>query len=431
MGKILGWVLLVIMLLIGQGAGAQDDLNSYCYEIRDAADELNCALARAMIDQDLPEIERLVAQAIERFPDLVGVPEAPTEFEAVPTNVELLSPSDVPTAFTPIADAIEANAWWLDYPAPPDVPYALRHVANVITGTLAAWRAGADDPDRLLSIARGAADYLVWTQEQGGQDVYPFPDLSGYEGRLADLSQNFLAAADQEGIRDQVIVNGWIIDDLGGGDLYFDAGLIGVALLEIYEATGETRYLDSAQRAAEWALTRPAVPNWNYNSFLVFFLARAYDVIGDARYLEGAKNLARLGLYPGQLQEGQYAGRWVDPHNARLVYHYLIIRGLGELVAVMPADDPDLPQAAAVLSLALRVRNAEIIEQGAAHPLTVLEVLARLALRLPEGRIADEGQREALTLLGRFATAAYRRGEASEQAANAWGLFLEVLSREA
>jgi hypothetical protein len=430
MGKILGWVLLVIMLVIGQGAGAQDDLNSYCYEIRDAADELNCALARAMIDQDLPEIERLVAEAIARFPDLVGVPEAPTEFEAVPTNVELLSPSDVPTAFTPIADAIEANAWWLDYPSPPDVPFALRHVANVITGTLAARRAGANDPDRLLEIARGAADYLIWTQEQTARGVYPFPDLSSYDGRLADLSQNFMAAVEIEGIGDQVMLNGWVFDDLGAGGLYFDTGLIGVALLELYEATGETRYLESALMAAEWALEQPAVPNWNYNSFLVFFLARAYDVIGDVRYLDGATRFAQFGIYPGQLQEGQYAGRWVDPHNARLVYHYLIIRGLGELVAVMPHDDPDLPQAAAVLSLALRVRNAEIIEQGAAHPLTVLEVLARLALRLPEGRIADEGQQEALSLLGRYTTAAFRRGEASDQAANAWGLYLEVVARE-
>jgi hypothetical protein len=51
-------------------------------------------------------------------------------------------------------------------------------------------------------------------------------------------------------------------------------GECGVAVLALYEGTKEKKYLDAGRKAADWALARPLVSNWNYNSFSVYLLAR-------------------------------------------------------------------------------------------------------------------------------------------------------------
>ena len=70
-------------------------------------------------------------------------------------------------------------------------------------------------------------------------------------------------------------------------------------------------------------------------------LAKAYAITGEATYLEAALRKARLGVIPGQLTDGPRAGRWIDPHNARPAYHYIMMRSLAQLLAVMPEDPVD------------------------------------------------------------------------------------------
>ncbi len=55
----------------------------------------------------------------------------------------------------------------------------------------------------------------------------------------------------------------------------------------------------------------------------------------DHRYLDAAREKVQLGIYPGQLKSGPQAGRWFDPHNARLVYHFILLRGLAAYTLVM------------------------------------------------------------------------------------------------
>jgi hypothetical protein len=131
----------------------------------------------------------------------------------------------------------------------------------------------------------------------------------------------------------EALVDGWIVDDLNG-DLQYDNGICGVALVEAYGATGEEVYLEGARRACDWALGRPLCTNWNYNAFGVWLLARTARASGEKKYLDAALERLKVGVLPGQMENG----RWFDPHNARLVYHGIIVRGMLE---VHRALDPE------------------------------------------------------------------------------------------
>ncbi len=99
------------------------------------------------------------------------------------------------------------------------------------------------------------------------------------------------------------------------GGLQFDNAECGVALLELYELTKEPKYLDAAKKAADWALARPLVSNWNYNSFSAYLLVRTYRVTGDKKVSRCGDEEGVARRDPGQLTEGKYAGRWHDPHK--------------------------------------------------------------------------------------------------------------------
>lgn len=228
------------------------------------------------------------------------------------------------------------------------------------------------------TAARAGADWLLRLQRAEG--VFPYPDLS-------DDAQRFLAdcaarGSDEVACRSQlpralelaligkqkwieqgsppgVLVDGWFVVDPDGG-LQFDTGTCGVALLLAGEVLEEPRYIDAARRAAAWAESGAMISlNWNYNAFSVELAATlaAYERrTGNQpefeRWRTAALRRARLGVLPGALTDG----RWFDPHNARIVYHHIILRGLARLAEVV--DDAWV---AATLDAAVR-RSAEEIE---------------------------------------------------------------------
>ncbi len=387
------------------------------------------AMAAAQRNQSVQEVERLSREYTSLLGSYAGVSENEERFFSIPSNATVLTAEEAKRAFTPMLERLEKEAWWTQRPKPEAMSYPLRAVASVVEGSLAARRAGCEYPDRLLKVAREASDFLVWAQEQGGRGCFPYPAMRGKEGRAGELAEQAFVKATAQGRLGEVLQNGWFITDDGNGDLQFDNGLAGVAVLRCYEATHDEKYLRSARAAADWAAAEPAVKNWNYNSFSVFLLSEMYHVTGERKYLDVAKEKARLGIYPGQLTEGPNRGRWNDPHNARLVYHYILLRGLASLVAVLPDDDSDLPRAREALVLGLRVRNAEIVEKGVANPESVLDALSRIVLapRLaalpPEAGIAD-AHRSVLRLISEKS-----RHESMPIAPGAWGLALESLRK--
>lgn len=194
--------------------------------------------------------------------------------------------------------------------------------------------------------------------------------------------------------------------------------------MQLFEATKDDKYKKAAIRAAEWAITRPVVTNWNYNSFSVFLLAEVYRITGDEKYLESAKKKTRLGLLPGQLTEGSRKGRWADAHNARPAYHYIMVRGLAALAAVMPEDDADLPSVVESMRLALSARNPDF-EKGIFNADSSVEALIRVK-RLPPHvaeKLMDCETNEAFETLERYASEGFRARK-SPLGPGTWGQLL-------
>lgn len=178
--------------------------------------------------------------------------------------------------------------------------------------------------------------------------------------------------------------------------------------------------------AADWALARPLCANWNYNSFSVRLLARAFAVIGDAKYLEAAVRKARFGVIPGQLTGGPRAGRWMDAHNARPAYHYIMMCALAQLAAAMPPLHENRIEVVRSLSLGLAARNTEMASRGVmnkAHAMEAL-LLTRSAFGNDPAFMRETKTGDALRSLALLVSAEAHHGK-SPLAPGPWGKFLE------
>lgn len=172
------------------------------------------------------------------------------------------------------------------------------------------------DPKRLQRVI-AAADYLLAQQGPNGVFGYPYDPRPSSGPR--DEARRLAEAARARG--QEIVANGWLIDDLGNGGLNFDNAQAGLFLIHVYLVTGDERYLAAAKRAGEWARTRPFVANFNYNGFNGQLLARLYRVTREPAYLTRAKEVFELSVLPGQLPNG----RWFDQHNARIQYHAILL----------------------------------------------------------------------------------------------------------
>ncbi len=364
---------------------------------------------------DLAAIRAAVAAGRAALGEKAGVPEVADEYRRVPADATPLTRAEAQRGFTPHFAALEKLCWWKVGADPATFTAPLRAPASVLAGNVAAVRAGLDGAERSLALARDAAAFLMWAQEQAGAGLYPFPAARGKsDARAMQVATRFLAQAEKAGRLGDVVRNGWAFDDLGDGGLQFDNGECGVAMLDLYEVTKDARYLDSARRAADWAAARPLCPNWNYNSFSVRLLAKAHAVTGEARYLDAALRKARLGVIPGQLTDGPRAGRWLDPHNARPAYHYIMLSALAQLAATLPREHTDRAEIVSALALGLKARNAEIAARGVMNKDKAIE-----ALLLVNEVFHDDADflratqsRAALEVIVRLVSAEARRGKA-------------------
>ncbi|MDX1927702.1 MAG: hypothetical protein SFV81_14365 [Pirellulaceae bacterium] len=381
-------------------------------------------MSAAMLAEDQAEVRLQFKEAIELIGDQAGLPESPDEFRPVPKDARDLAASELPTAFDLYIPYIERQKWWRIGLDPSKTNHSLREIAAVIEGCLAARQISEANSAKLLAIAREAGDFLVWAQDQAGTGVLPFPAVRDGKGRPFEVAEAFYRRAEQNGTLDKVISKGWSVDDFDDGGLQFDNGLAGVALVHLYESTDDEQYERAAIRAADWAVSRRVVTNWNYNSFSVYLLAETYRITGDEKYLASAKKKALLGVLPGQLTDGPRRGRWADPHNARPAYHYIMVRGLAALAAVMPDDDPDQAAIVECLRLALSARNPDF-QKGIFNADSSVEALIRVKMLPPNvaTKLTECKTDEALATLERYAAEAFRVRKAPLGPA-AWGQLL-------
>ena len=388
-------------------------------------------LAKAMTEENHAAILAAVKDAQRALGPKAGVPEEPDEYKPIPVKLKLLTKDDAQFGFSRDFAKLESMQTWKVGLDPTKLAYPLRAPASVLSGNVAAVRAAMDGADHCREIAQTAAEFLMWAQNQAGSGVFPFPAARGTSNaRAMEAATRFLKNAERAGKLDAVVRNGWAYDDFGDGGLQFDNGECGIAMYEIYELTQDARYLESARRATEWAAARPLCTNWNYNSFSVELLAKAFEVTGEKRFLETAIHKARLGVIPGQLTEGPYAGRWFDPHNARPAYHYIMMRGLIRLVAAMPFSDSNHDEVLRSLTLGLTARNEEIITRGVMNKDKALEalLLADFYFKSDQDFLDRTRSIEALRIIGKMVSEEYRRGK-HPLAPREWGLFLEAIKR--
>jgi hypothetical protein len=389
-------------------------------------DQLDIALAR----QDIASILKAVEEQNRTLGGKAGVPEVDDRYLEIPTKETPYTAKEAKVGFSPWFKELEEKSWWKIGLDPTKLDHALREPAAIISGNVAVCRAKLDGSDHSLEIAKQAADFLIWAQRQAGTGLYPFPAARGVKRDNAFIaSERFLARAERQGRLAEVVKNGWAIADDGNGGLQFDNGECGVAMLELYELTHERKYLDSARKAADWCIKRPVVRNWNYNSFSVYFLARAYREIGDAKYLAAAVKKTELGILPGQLVSGPNVGRWNDPHNARPSYHYIMLRALAELVAVLPQSHPSHKTITESLRLGLKNRNKEVTQRGAANKDKAIETLmiVQRAFRNDSTFRRETHSDQALEALVKLVSQQARQGKAP-LGPSEWGHFLEFVS---
>ncbi len=388
--------------------------------------DLRAALAAALKAEDPAAIHTTVAAAVHFLGDRAGEPEVADRYTSTPADARWLTPAEAQSGFVPHFERLEKLVWWRVGLDPTQLTQPLRAPASVLAGGVAAARAQLDGAERSLALAKDAALFLQWAQTQAGAGLFPFPAArASSSDRAMQVGADFLTRAERAGQLDRVVKNGWAVDDLGDGGLQFDNAECGVAMFDYHEFTKNPDALASARRAADWAAGQPLVTNWNYNSFSVWLLAKAHAVTGDAAYLAAAKKKALLGVIPGQLTTGPRSGRWADPHNARPAYHYIMLRALAQLVAVLPANDPDRPAIMRSLQLGLVTRNAEFSSLGIMNREVAMETLLFVheAFAGEPGFLAATRSTTALDVLARAVSADALRKNPS-LSPRAWGQFL-------
>jgi hypothetical protein len=387
--------------------------------------ELMRQIGEAQRQSDERAVVALANKAKELLGTRAGIPDKSAQVRNVPQDVPSIADSEITAGFSRYEREISQRKWWRIGEDPTQLERPLRDIASVIVGCTFASRAGCRNSETLVATARSAADYLIWAQDQAGKGLFPFPARRGGKDRAFRVSERFIQKAEEAGRLNEVVQNGWIVDDFGDGGLQYDNGVCGVAVLELFRLTHEPKYLQSARRAADWAAAEPAVVNWNYNSFSVYLLAEVARETGDANYLKAAVKKAHLGVYPGQLAQGANRGRWFDPHNSEITYHYILVRSLVALSAVLKQDDPERKHATESLLLALRAHDAEFTTTGIPDVESAFEALLLLQRYFPDSdrNIGSAQQGEALSAITAYCVSKVRDG-GLPVAPGVWGRYL-------
>lgn len=210
-----------------------------------------------------------------------------------------------------------------------------------------------DDLAAIDALAAGSAKILTNLQQPEGH--FPFPDLRGRNIRFGEMIDKRVAAGEVE------VREGWVITPDPDGGSQFDTGVCGVALLRAGSVFGEPAWSAAGLRAADWAMGQPCVTNFNYNAFSISLLAAAHVTAPEVGYLDKALAKFQVGVAPGQSGNG----RWIDSHNARTVYHIIILKAMGDLLTALPAERTgDITSVKAVAAPALEALLAEFDAMG-------------------------------------------------------------------
>jgi hypothetical protein len=345
------------------------------FEVQQRVDWAADVLREAMARRDPPGVRAAADRLREALGDWAGVPDRRPDFRIAPDGKTRLGREDASLMWRNAwRDALRSNV--IPGRDRPDARHnLLRQTAYVVMGGLAALRHHVGDRDEVRREVDRRLAYLLSVQRPHG--LFPFPDLRGTDSKFAPILESHHRRWPED------FAAGWVIEDHGDGGLQFDNGVCAVTMITAYEQLGDERCLQSARRACEWVLKRPIVLNWNYNAFSIWAMARYTRATNDRRFLASAIERLQLGVLPGQLP----SGRWMDRHNARTVYHAILLRAIADLYPVLSRDEPVRPVLADAIRRADRAIVDEIRLSGATdadHSLTALCAVERAIGPAPE-----------------------------------------------
>jgi len=300
-----------------------------------AKPDINCQLSRIMVQRDAEEISNFIKQEFSGTE--APKPERPSRVILPFIDKKAPLSPQVQVDFRPVIAKylayVSKNAWWENPPShPAKYPQPLRAPAYVAQSFSRLYLIDPLKNTELLETARKAGDFLLASQEATG-GVFGFPDWRKQDSDLGKIARKVLDEAQKYGMLEDMLKNGWVYKDPGDGSLYFDNGVAGEALLDLYLATSDKKYLDGAITAAKWAQEQPIVPNFNYNAFSAVLEARIAVVTGNKQLLLEAISRLKLGVLSGMRRDPQFPGHWVDPHNETIVYRMIIARSLLHTIA--------------------------------------------------------------------------------------------------
>ncbi len=309
---------------------------------------------------DIAAVTKAVEGIRRDLGDYAGVPEVKPEYGS-PVERSVPDLKAVEAIIRRSFDSMKgSDAWERAAHAKPYGQPRLRETFRTTVSDLRAFEAGIPNAADYRADAIIGLNYLITQQTSSGVFGYPY-DPEAKEG-LKSQAAALVVEGTKHGIK--MTEGAWMIDDLDEGGLQFDNGEAGAALLYAYALTHDNKYLNSARRAADWAIGRRLVPNWNYNSYSGWLLARMYRVTGERKYLDAAIDKFEVGVLPGQMENG----RWVDQHNARPQYHALMIRNLVEYsLALEQAKDSRAAEVRSKTKLALGSLAEEAIRYGSSN----------------------------------------------------------------
>ncbi|MEX0331503.1 MAG: hypothetical protein AB3N64_08790 [Puniceicoccaceae bacterium] len=298
---------------------------------------LQLELESAMLQEDADGIDAIISEMEAALGDWVGVPEVKPQY-GLPIDSSLPDLNHVEKLWLESYEKliVKMNSLWSDpkrQEREGDAP-RLRISLRLARAFLQSYEAQLENSHSYGEAGKKGMDFLVTQQTSNGAFGYPV-----YEGGQQRL-QLIVAEVLKKGrsLELDMTEKGYLINDLGDGGLNFDHGVVGCGLVYAYWISGDERYLNSAIRAGEWVFSRNDVrtQNFNYNCFSGQLMARLYRATGEVRYLDEARNLFEFGVLPGLMENG----RWIDPHNARIQYHSVMLRSMFEYyLALQDAGD--------------------------------------------------------------------------------------------
>ncbi len=363
-------------------------------------------LVVAMRERNDADIQRFVAAAQEALGPWVGHPEERPEY-GVPLDRRRPSYDLLKRALLESIEAFLVAPPWTD-PAERGSRHTsrlrvtARAVETLLRTHLATGFTGQFQPrSDLMAAALAGLDYALEMQAPNGVFGYPFREdaASGVAGEAAEYVRRARAQGHDP------VWRGWIIDDQNLGGLEFDNAAIGGVLLLGHQVSGREAYLDAAVRAGEWALRREYVHNVNYTTLSAYLFARLYRVTRDQRWLRASHDTFKYVALPTQLPNG----RWMDPHNARIQYHSIILRhGLELYLALRQTGDRGAEEMAAALRAGIDNLATQIITHGASniHEMLATETLSLAKVILGENPAWTEAE---YVDLNYFSTPSIRR----------------------